>query len=105
MFTLQPIEQSSHRDSDSAMKMSPKPPFSSLDLISCRKFPHLCSTGAAVKDHLDLALRLETIRLSVVGKSRERSFLSAGVHASEQEEQDLFQKGWQSAPAAYAQDE
>jgi hypothetical protein len=29
------------------------------------------------KDHLDLALRLETIRLSVVGKSRERSFSSA----------------------------
>src|ERR1700730_1781117 len=68
------------------------------------EFPYLCSTGAAGKDHLDLALRLESIRLSAVGKRRERSLLSADVHATEQDEQHLFKKGWQPPPAA-VQDE
>jgi hypothetical protein len=122
------FEQSSHRDSDSAMKnvsaervakfftkvadryrvnkavaiyvslrarMSPEIPLFEPGSDLVPEFPHLCSIGAAGKDHLDLALCLEPVWLSVVGKRRERSFLSTGVHASEQEEQDLFQKAWQ----------
>src|SRR5271168_2516494 len=68
------------------------------------EFPDLCSTGVAGKNHLDLTLRLEFIRLSAAGKCRERSLLSADVYAAQQEKQDLFQKEWQSPPTAYVQD-